>query len=109
MASATIPESVRDRNHDMIAAVHRETSTSGELRLLAAIVARSLADARAGDAEAVDWLGSPAAFQMIARLTPRELEPENVQSALLEAAGRPEEPQTAGPGRLEELAKRVGL
>ena len=109
MALATIPDQVRDPDHNALAAVIREVNTSPELRLLAAVVARGLQDARDGDSEALTWLESADGLSMIARLTPAELEPENVQSAILEAAGRPIEPYQAAPGPLRQRAMREGL
>lgn len=86
MPIATIPASRRDKHHDMIGSIHREIAASGELKLLAAIVAKGIEDARTGDVEAFAWLRSRDCLRIVERVTPPQLDPEHVQRAIVDAA-----------------------
>jgi hypothetical protein len=109
MSLAVIPERTRDRHAPMITAIHNDLRASPELRLIAALIAQALTDARGGCPEALDWLRSLDALRWIERLTPVELNGETVQLALLEAAGQGDAPQRAAPGRIRQLLAKEGV
>jgi hypothetical protein len=70
-----------------VTTIHAIAKKHPEQALFAAVIHQALNDARAGDSEAAQWLGSNTCLWYCGHVAPDGVEPTLIQARLIEAAG----------------------
>lgn len=70
-----------------VSMIHATAKHAPELSLLAAVLHRALTDAKTGDSEALEWLSSESCRWYCGRLETDQVEAQQIQALLIEAAG----------------------
>lgn len=71
-----------------VSTIHHIAKEHPEQALFAAVIQRALTDAKTGDSEAIEWLGSDTCFWYCGHVAPDGVEPRLIQDALIEMAGQ---------------------
>jgi hypothetical protein len=66
------------------AAIHAIARGNPELALIAAVVERGLTDAKSGDTDAIEWLGSDTCAWYCGHLAPDGVEASEIQAVLIQ-------------------------